>query len=136
MERAKMKREQSYKIMRIAIGILLVFAMLAAISMRNPIAAAVIFLIGILLLKLLGDRYRDLVLKDERTLRIGEKALGSAFMIYAAGIGIGTIAIAFIEPFNPDVIDQIKPLINQLSYAIFPVFALFYLLYFYYLRKM
>ncbi len=131
-----MNREQSYKIMRITIGILLVFGMLVAISLRNPIAAAVIFLIGLLLLKLLGDRYRDLVLKDERTLRIGEKALSRAFVIYAVGIGIATIAIVFMEPLNLEIINQIKPLINQLSYAIFPLFVLFYLLYFYYQRKM
>ena len=131
-----MKREQSYKILRISIGILMVFGMLVAIYMRNPIAAAVIFLIGILLLKFLGERYRDLVLKDERTQRIGEKALSRAFIIYAVGIGLATIAIVFTEPLNLEIINQIKPVINQLSYAIFPVFALFYLLYYYYQSKM
>lgn len=131
-----MQKEQTYKIMRIALIIFIAGGIGFAIAIRNLIAGGIIFIIGLFLSIFLRKRYKDIVIADERTRRISEKAFTGAFMIYAVSIGIANLAIVFLESLNLETINQIKPAIYQLSYAFFIIIALYWVLYIYYQRKM
>ncbi len=131
-----MNREKSFKIIKALIVIFVAVGMGFAIAIDNPIAAIIIFVIGIFLLFLMRNKFKGIIVKDERMQRISEKAYTSAFLIFAFCITIVNIVIIFLEPFDIEFINQIRPAIYQFSLAWFIIFALYWIFYLYYQRKM
>jgi uncharacterized membrane protein len=130
------EKEQSYTIMRIVITILIAASMGFAIATRNLIGGVMILLIGLFLFLFMKSRYKDVVITDERTRKISEKAIAGAFWIYLVSIVLANIAVIFLGHLNLGVIDQIKPAVTYITYTFFFLIFLYEVLRFYYKNKM
>lgn len=130
------KKEQSYTIMRIVITILIAASMGFAIATRNLIGGGMILLIGLFLFLFMKSRYKDIVITDERTRKISEKAIAGAFWIYLVSIVLANIAIILLGHLNLGVIDQVKPSVTYITYTFFFLIFLYEVLRFYYKNKM
>lgn len=130
------KKEQSYKIMRIVITILIAAGMGFAIASRNLIGGVMILFTGLFLFLFMKQRYKDVVIADERTRKISEKAIVGAFWIYLVSIVLANIAVIVLGPLDLEIIDQIKPAVTYITYTFFFLVFLYEALRFYYKNKM
>jgi len=130
------KKEQSYTIMRLVIAFLIAAVIGFAIVTRNLIGAIIILFIGLFLLVFMKKRYKDVVIADERTQKISEKAIAGAFWIYIVCIVLANIAVFFLGQLNLEIIDRIKPAVNHITYTFFFLIFLYEALRYYYTNKM
>jgi len=130
------KKEQSYTIMRLVIAFLIAAVIGFAIVTRNLIGAIIILFIGLFLLVFMKKRYKDVVIADERTQKISEKAIAGAFWIYIVCIVLANFAVFFLGPLNLEIIDRIKPAVNHITYTFFFLIFLYEALRYYYTNKM
>ena len=130
------KKEQTYTIMRLVISFLIAAVMGFAIVTRNLIGAVMILFTGLFLLVFMKRRYKDVVIADERTQKISDKAIAGAFWIYIVCIVLANIAVFFLGPSNLEIIDRIKPAVNHITYTFFCLVFLYEALRYYYMNKM
>lgn len=130
------KKEQSYTIMRLVISFLIAAVMGFAIVTRNLIGAVMILFVGLFLLVFMKRRYKDVVIADERTQKISDKAIAGAFWIYIVCIVLANIAVFFLGPLNLEIIDRIKPAVYHITYTFFFLIFLYEALRYYYTNKM
>ena len=130
------KKEQSYTIMRLVISFLIAAVMGFAIITRNMYGAVAILFSGIFLFVFMKKRYKDVVIADERTQKISEKAIAGAFWIYIVCIVLANIAVFFLVPLNLEIIDRIKPAVYHITYTFFLLIFLYEALRYYYTNKM
>ena len=130
------KKEQSYTIIRMALSFLIAAVMGFAIITRNLIGAVMILFTGLFLLVFMKKRYKDVVIADERTQKISEKAIAGAFWIYIVCIVLANFAVFFLGPLNLEIIDRIKPAVNHITYTFFFLIFLYEALRYYYTNKM
>ena len=130
------KKEQSYTIMRLVIAFLIAAVIGFAIVTRNLIGAIIILFIGLFLFLFMKKRYKDVVIADERTQKISEKAIAGAFWIYIICIVLVNFAVFFLGSLNLEIIDRIKPAVNHNTYTFFFLIFLYEALRYYYTNKM
>jgi uncharacterized membrane protein len=87
-----MDKTRVYRILS-ALGALLIAAAIgSAMAGGEPIVAVAVLSAGFLILFMLRERFRILVLKDERTSKIGEKAASTTFWLFIACGGLVIVA--------------------------------------------
>ncbi len=129
------KKEQIYTIMRLVIAFLIAAGMGFAIVTRNLIGGVMI-VFTLFLLVFMKNRYKDVVIADERTRKISEKAISGAFWIYLISIVLADIAVIFLGPLDLEIIDRIKPAVYHITYTFFFLIFLYETLRYYYTNKM
>lgn len=130
------KKEHSYTIIRLAISFLIAAVMGFAIITRNLIGAVIILFSGLFLFFLMKRRYKDVVIVDERTQQISDKAIAGAFWIYIVCIVLANIAVFLLGPLNLEIIGRIKPAVDHITYTFFFLIFLYEALRYYYKNKM
>ncbi len=106
-----------------------------AIVTRNLIGGVMI-VFTLFLLVFMKNRYKDVVIADERTRKISEKAISGAFWIYLISIVLADIAVIFLGPLDLEIIDRIKPAVYHITYTFFFLIFLYETLRYYYTNKM
>ena len=81
-------------------------------------------------------RYKDVVIADERTQQISDKAIAGAFWIYIVCIVLADIAVFFLGPLNLEIIGRVKPAVYHITYTFFFLIFLYEALKYYYTNKM
>ncbi|MCZ7356645.1 MAG: DUF2178 domain-containing protein [Candidatus Methanoperedens sp.] len=130
------EKEKSYTIMRILTAVLVAAGMGFAIATRNLIGGVMILAIGLSLFLFMKTRYKDVVIADERTRKISEKAIAGAFWIYLVSIVLANIAVIFLGPLDLEIIEQVKPAVTYITYTFFFLIFLYEALRFYYKNEM
>jgi uncharacterized membrane protein len=130
------KKEHSYTIIRLAISFLIAAVMGFAIITRNLIGAVIILFSGLFLFFLMKRRYKDVVIVDERTQQISDKAIAGAFWIYIVCIVLANIAVFLLGPLNLEIIGRIKPAVDHITYTFFFLIFLYEALRYHYKNKM
>jgi uncharacterized membrane protein len=130
------KKEHSYTIIRLAISFFIAAVMGFAIITRNLIGAVIILFSGLFLFFFMKRRYKDVVIVDERTQQISDKAIAGAFWIYIVCIVLANIAVFLLGPLNLEIIGRIKPAVDHITYTFFFLIFLYEALRYYYKNKM
>ena len=130
------KKEKTYTRIRFAIAFLIAAGLGFSITTRNIIGSILILLIGLFFLVFMKREYKDVVICDERTRKISEKAITGAFWIYLASIVLADIAVIFLGPLDLEIIDRIKPAVYHITYTFFFLIFLYETLKYYYMNKM
>lgn len=126
------KKEKTYAMVRFAIVFLTAAGLGFSIVTRNIIGAIVIFFIGLFLFMFMKRTYKEVVISDERTQKISDNAIKGAFWIYLASIALADFAVIFLGPLDLEIIDQIKPAVNHITYTFFFLIFLYETLRYYY----
>lgn len=129
-------KEKTYTMTRFVIAFLIAAGFGFSIITRNIIGSIVIFFIGLFLFVFMKRTYQEVVICDERTRKISDKAIIGAFWIYLASIALADIAVIFLGPLNLKIIDQIKPAVYHITYTFFFMIFLYETLRYYYTNKM
>lgn len=130
------EKEQGYTIMRLVISFLIAAVMGFAIITRNLAGSVMILFLGLFLFFFMKKRYKDVVIADERTQRISEKAITGAFWIYLASIVLADIAVFFLGPLDMEIIVRIQPAVYHITYTFFFLIFLYEAFRYYYTNKM
>ena len=130
------QKEKTYTMIRFAIVFLTAAGLGFSITTRNIIGAIVIFFIGLFLFVFMKRTYKEVVICDERSQKISDKAITGAFWIYLASIALSNIVVIFLGPLYLEIIDQIKPAVYHITYTFFFLIFLYETLRYYYNNKM
>lgn len=130
-----MRRELSYKIWRVLIGFFVAFGFAFAAVQSQFLVAFAVLAVGFALIHVLQGRYKSIVLSDERTRRIGEKAAQNTIVIFM----VGSAAIICTQLILVSVgieVPQLQAFVEPLSYMILAFMLVYSALSFYYSKKM
>lgn len=130
-----MKKELSYKIWRVLVGFFVAFGFAFAVIQNQFLVAFAIFAAGFALIQVLQARYKSVILSDERTKRIGEKAAQNTLVLFMVG-SAAIICSQLILASAGIEIPELQAFVESLSYMILALMLVYSLLSFYYSRKM
>jgi uncharacterized membrane protein len=129
------KKQNEYKILRILTGFFVAFGVAFSI-VQNQIILTLAFLVtAIAVNQLLKARYKSVVLADERTTRISEKAGLTTFWFFIFS-GAGVIILQLVLSYVGVEYQPLKAFTEQISYVILALMAIYNVLFLYYSRKM
>jgi uncharacterized membrane protein len=129
------KKETSYKIWRAATTFFVAFGFAFALVQEQIIMALAVLAAGFAILQVLRARYKSIILSDERTKRINEKAAFGTFWVLMVG-GAVLIFSQLILNYLGITIEPLASLTEPLSYFILALMLIHSVLTLYYSRKM
>ncbi len=130
-----MKKELEYKVARIITTLFVAFGFALGIAQAQTIVSLAVLAAGLVILQVLRARYKSVILSDERTKRINEKAALSTFWFFMIS-GVLIILSQLILDFAGIEIQQLKAFTEPLSYLILGLMLVHSVLAAYYSRKM
>jgi uncharacterized membrane protein len=130
-----MRREVAYKIWQVFIGFFVSFGFAFAVAQNQFLVALAVLAAGFALIRVLQGRYKSVVLSDERTKLIGEKAAQTTIVILMVGSAVVISAQLILLSLGIQV-PWFQAFIEPLSYMILTLMLVYGLVTFYYLKKM
>ncbi len=130
-----MDEELKYKIWQIVVAVFVAVGIGVTIESDQPWMAIIILATGLLLRWMLKARYRAVVLVDERTRRISEKAGSATFWVFLVAVALTMVATLILGSVGIGV-TALKEAMEPLSYAALAIMAVYTILVKYYSRKM
>ncbi len=130
-----MKKELESKVTRALVTIFVAAGFSFAIVQEQIVVAIAVLVAGLAILQVLKARYKSVVLADERTKRINEKAAMNTltfFMVSSAILIITQLTMNFAKIDIP----QLRAFTEPLSYLIIVFMMVYSILTLYYSRKM
>lgn len=130
-----MNEELKYKIWQIVTTVFIAVGIAVAMGSDQPRVAIVVLATGLLLRWMLKARYKAVILVDERTKRIGERAGSTTFWIFLVATALTMVAQLILDSVSIRI-PQLKEMMEPLSYIALGIMAVYAVLVRYYSRKM
>jgi uncharacterized membrane protein len=125
----------AYKIRRAVVAIFVAAGMGLAVGSNQPLVAIAVVGIGMLMLWMLRARYKAVILVDERIKRIGEKAASTALWFFLVATAFTIMVELMLESVDIGM-QQIKEIMEPLSFITIGIMAVYAVLVRYYSSKM
>ncbi len=130
-----MKKSISYTLWRIAITFFVALGFGFAIDQGQALIGLAVLAAGFAILQVLRVRYKSVILADERTKRINEKAAFGTFWVLMV-FGASLILVELTLSYAGIKIPQLSAFVEPLSYIILSLMLVYTCLTVYYSRKM
>jgi uncharacterized membrane protein len=130
-----MKKSISYTIWRIAVTFFVALGFGFAIDQGQILIGLAVLAAGFAILQVLRVRYKSVILADERTKRIAEKATFGTFWVLMV-FGTSLILVELTLSYAGIKIPQLSAFVEPLSYIILSLMIVYTCLTVYYSRKM
>ncbi|XHH09279.1 MAG: DUF2178 domain-containing protein [Candidatus Bathyarchaeia archaeon] len=130
-----MKRETTYKIWRMIVTLFISAGFSFGIIQEQFIVSLAFLAAGLAILQVLRTKYKSVVLSDERTKLIGEKASQNTILCFIVGSSILICVQLVLTSFGIEI-QELQAFTQPLSYLILAFMLVYSIFSFYYSRKM
>jgi uncharacterized membrane protein len=130
-----MKRELSYKIGRILTSVFVAAGFAFALVQDQYLVGFAVLAAGFAILQVLRTRYKSVLLSDERTKRISERAAQTTLVLFMVASAV-VICSQLVFVSAGIEIPQLQAITEPLSYLILALMLSYSILTFYYQKKM
>jgi len=130
-----MNEELAYKIWRAVITLFVAGGMALAIENNQPWLGIIVLGTGFTMLSMLRNKYKSVVLVDERIKRITEKAASTTLWFFFVATATTAIIELTLETLGYEII-QLKVIMEPLSIITLGVIVVYTILVRYYSKKM
>ncbi len=135
MSRAALNKEITYKIWRAVTTLFVAFGFGFAIVQNQIVVALGILAAGFAILQVLRLRYKSVILSDERTKSINEKAALGTFVFFMVAGAVIIMSKVILDYVGVNI-QPLAAFIEPLSYFILILMLVYSVLALYYSRKM
>jgi uncharacterized membrane protein len=130
-----MDRAAKYNLLRYAVVAYVGAGFGIAVSLQIPLVALLSLLTGLALLALLRSAYRDIILVDERVIRIQERAAAQTLRVFMVAVGFTYIGLMVLRVVGFEV-SRLWNLLLPLTFIVGLLIAVNYGFYLYYRARM
>jgi uncharacterized membrane protein len=130
-----MDRERKYSILRYIISAFIGGSFGVAIGLKIPIIALLALAIGYVLLSSLKIAYKDIILIDERVIKIRDRASAQTLRLFVVLVGFIFIGLMLLKAVGIEVAHLWNSLL-PLAYITCLLIFINYVFYLYYKKKM